>query len=266
MPTLSIRGASIHYEDEGQGDPTLLLVHGLMLAGESFAQQRRAFRGDHRVVTPDLRGQGRSEMTRVGLDLDSLAADLVALIEALDCGPCHVVGFSMGAFIALRLGARRPDLVRSLTLIGPSAQAEDPAKMTRYRVMILLAGLLGVRPIAGRLMEILFGRTFRTSPDRATELARWRRAVERLPRSIRHAARASAHRASIEHELEAIVAPTLVVSGEEDTAVPGEVARGVHHGIVGSRFVGLPDTGHAVMIEQPERFNTLLRSFLESVR
>lgn len=262
MPTLALNGARLHYALHGDGPETLVFVHGLMLASESWHHQVEAFRDRYRVLTFDLRGQGRSEMTPDGLDLDSLAADTATLIGTLVAGPCHLVGFSMGSFVAMRVAARHPDLVRTLTLIGPSAEAEEPDNLPRYRLLIRLVTLFGPGIAIGALMKILFGDTFLKDPAARPVRAHWKRYLRRLPRTLARAAAASAGRAAITGKLAAITAPTLVVSGTEDRPVSPAKARAVADAIAGARFVALQDTGHAVMLERPAAFNALLADFL----
>jgi len=262
MPKLNIRGADLHYSIAGTGPQTIVFIHGLMLASESWHHQVAAFRDRYRVVTFDLRGQGRSDKTTEGLDLDSLALDVVALIGALNLGPCHLVGFSMGTFIAMRVAVLAPEMLETLTLIGPSAEAEDPARMPRYRALIALVRVLGARPFVRPLLKILFGDTFLNHPARRFEVARWRGYLRDLPRSLHRAAAASAHRRGIVGSLGRIVTPTLVVSGAEDRPIPTAKAQAVADGIAGARMLVVPATGHAVMLERPEVFNAALDGFL----
>lgn len=266
MPNITVNQARIHYDITGDGPQTILFIHGLLLASESWEKQRDFFSSTHRVVTFDLRGQGRSEHTRDHLDLDSLADDAIALIESLHLGPCHLVGFSMGAFIALRIAARRPDLVRSQMLIGASADAEERSNAPRYAVMIALVTAFGPKPIAGRLMRILFGDTFLTDPTRRAEREQWLGIVTGLPRSTARAARASALRGAIWNELPAIVAPTMVISGAEDRPVKPHQGKALADAIAGAVFVPVPGTGHAVMIERPELCNTLLSDWMAAAQ
>ena len=266
MPDITIHGARLHYNVTGSGPETILFVHGLMLPSESWERQRDFFSRTHRVVTFDLRGQGRSERTRDRLDLDSITEDTISLIETLKIHPCHVTGFSMGAFIALRLAARRPDLVRSLILIGASADSEEPGNVPRYTMMIALVMAFGTRPIADRLMRILFGDTFLADPAHLPERIRWRAIIEGLPRSIARAALGSASRKAIWGELGKISAPTLVISGTEDRPVRPSQSKALADVIVGAVFVPVPDTGHAVMIERPEVCNKLMRDWINFAR
>lgn len=237
-----------------------------MLASDSWEAQRDHFAKTHRVITFDLRGQGRSEHTKGGLGLDSLAEDAADLLRRTAPDGAHVVGFSMGASIALRLGARHPGLVHSLTLIGVSADAESWAKMPSYAAMIALVSLAGVGPVAPRMMQILFGRSILADPARADMIARWRAVVDALPKSIVRAAAASAMRGSVLDELGAVTAPVLVISGEEDHPVPLHHQRAVAAAIAGAQIDVVPATGHAVMIERPDWFNARLAGFLEMAR
>ena len=266
MPDITIRGARLHYDVTGEGPETILFIHGLMLASESWQAQRDHFAQAHRVITYDLRGQGRSEHTRGGLGLDSLAEDAAALLGELAPEGAHVVGFSMGAFIALRLGARHPALVRSLTLVGVSADAESRRKLPAYAAMIALVSLAGVGPFAPRMMQILFGRSILADPTRGPLIARWRAVVDALPKSILRAATASALRGSVRAEIGAIAAPTLVIAGGEDHPVPVPHQRAVAAAIAGALIEVVPDTGHAVMIEQPGWFNARLAAHLAASR
>jgi pimeloyl-ACP methyl ester carboxylesterase len=265
MTHLQINGAWLFVEDTGGIGAPVLFIHGLMLPSTSWHAQAEHFRKTHRVITYDLRGQGRSEMTPDGLDLDNLAQDAAALIDKLGLDRVHVVAFSMGTFIALRLAARRPDLVRSLTLIGPSADAEERSNLPRYKALIAFVWLFGPSLASGPLMKILFGNTFLADPAASTIREHWRAVLRGLPRTLSRAAAASAGRQAIRDLLPAITAPTLIVSGTEDRPISPERATRVHHGIAGSRFVSVPATGHAVMIERPDDFNTLLERFLREV-
>lgn len=263
MPNININGAVLHHEDVGTGPETILFVHGLMLASESFAAQQEAFRDHYRIITFDLRGQGRSERTRERLDMDSLAEDTVALITALGLRRVHLVGFSMGSFIAMRVAARHPSLVTSLTLIGPSAEAEESSKLPGYTLLIQFVRWFGPRWIAPQLMKILFGETFMRSADQVIARDRWLGYLKALPRDLHRAASASASRRSITNELSRITAPTLVVSGEEDRPVDPEKAFRVHERIAGSKFLAFPRTGHAVMLERVSDFNQILAKFVQ---
>lgn len=258
MPDILIRKAHLHYTVTGTGPETIILVHGLMLASPSWHHQVAHLSRTHRVITFDLRGQGASEKTRDGLDLDSLAEDTATLIRTLAPQGAHLVGFSMGSFVALRVAARHPDLVRTLALIGPSGEAEDPRNRWRYKVLIGLVSVFGPRVAIGPMMKILFGDSFLADPAQTPVLDHWRRYLRALPRSLVRAAAASAARGAIMAELASITAPTLVISGTEDRPIPPLHARRVADAIPGAVFLPVAGAGHAVMLERPDLVNAAL--------
>jgi non-heme chloroperoxidase len=109
----------IHYEDHGSGQP-VMLIHGYPLNGASWEKQERLLlQGDHRVITYDRRGFGKSSQPTVGYDYDTFAADLNALLEQLDLTDVVLVGFSMGTGeVARYLGTYGSARVAKAVLIG----------------------------------------------------------------------------------------------------------------------------------------------------
>src|SRR5260370_22859450 len=123
MPRLQVEGAELHYQDTGRG-PALVFSHGLLWSSSMFRFQIAALRDRYRCVAFDFRGQGQSEVTRKGYDMDTLARDAAQLIEKLGAAPAHFVGLSMGGFIGMRLAARRGELLRSPGLFVTAGEHE----------------------------------------------------------------------------------------------------------------------------------------------
>src|SRR5260370_36175385 len=101
--------------------------------------------------------------------METLYEDAAALIEALDCAPCHFVGLSMGGFIAMRLAARRPDLVKSLVLLETSPDPEPAENIPKYRQLTFIARWLGLGLVVDRVMPIMFDQKFLNDPARAAQ-------------------------------------------------------------------------------------------------
>ncbi len=95
MPFLTINGARLHYDDEGDGPQTIIFSHGLLFSGKMFAAQVAALKDRYRCITFDHRGQGQSEVTESEYDIDALTGDAAQLIEKLEIAPYHFVGLSM---------------------------------------------------------------------------------------------------------------------------------------------------------------------------
>lgn len=269
MPHIHVNGANLWYEEHGTGPEAVVFAHGLLWSGRMFDVQVAALADRYRCITFDFRGQGRSEVTAGGYDMETLSDDAAALIEALGCAPCHFVGLSMGGFIGMRLTARRPELIRSLVLMETSADPEPAENVPRYRMLggvVRVLGRLGMRLVMGRVMRIMFSRTFLADPAREAERRIWReRGMDNHPRGINLALQGVIERKPVYGELGRIAVPTLVMVGDEDVATVPAKAERIHAAIPGSRLVVIPGAGHTSSVEQPAFVNAALEEFLGSV-
>jgi pimeloyl-ACP methyl ester carboxylesterase len=260
-------GVELAVEDSGEGGSTVLFSHGLLYSLRMWDAQIAALRSRFRCVAYDHRGQGESESAPTGLDMDTLADDAVALIESLRIGPVHFVGMSMGGFVAMRVAARRPELVRSLVLVDTSAGPEPAENIPRYRRLEWVARWFGTWPVAGRVEAIMHGASARKDPARAADLRVWR---ERLIRAdaivMNRAVEGVLTRQSALPLLSRIRCPTLVMVGEEDVATVPARSEELAAGIAGARLVRIPRAGHMSPIDAPEVVTTELRTFLEAQR
>jgi pimeloyl-ACP methyl ester carboxylesterase len=110
-------GVALYYEDVGQGEPPILLVHGWMCDHTYFAPQAERFAPDHRVVSVDLRGHGRSDKPEQDYTMAGFADDLAWLCGELGLTRPVVIGHSMGGVIALELAARHPELPAAIVAV-----------------------------------------------------------------------------------------------------------------------------------------------------
>jgi pimeloyl-ACP methyl ester carboxylesterase len=268
MPTLQVNDTSLHYEDSGPGSSgqTIVFSHGLLWNTALFEPQARRLQQTYRCVRYDHRGQGRSaDSDRRSIDMGTLTADAVALLDKLIGEPVHFVGLSMGGFVGMRIAARRPELLRSLTLMDTTAEPEPDENILRYRLMSAAARRVGVRPLAGQVMPILFGKTPLADPAREHDRARWREQLLANRRSVWRAVNGVLERESVTAELERITAPTLVLVGSEDVATGVHGAEGIQRGIRDSKLVVVPDAGHSAPVEQPEAVTHALEEFLSGL-
>ena len=100
MPMLTVNGASLYYEEQGSGPGAIVFAHGCLLSCRMFDAQVAALKERYRCVAFDFRGQGQSDTTRAGYDMDTLTEDAAALIRQRGLAPCHWVGSSMGSSAA----------------------------------------------------------------------------------------------------------------------------------------------------------------------
>ena len=120
MATIPVNGIDMYYESQGDGE-SLVLLHGAFNNHGWWALMAPALATSYRVVTCDLRGHGTTPIGKERVRFADHVADVGALIDGLDLAPAHLVGYSLGATIALRLATERPELVASVCAHEPGA-------------------------------------------------------------------------------------------------------------------------------------------------
>ena len=264
MPEIDVNGARLNFVDEGSGPETIVFSHGLLFSSAMFRAQIDAFKDRYRCIAYDHRGQGGSAVTADGYDIDTLSADAAALIEALDAGPCHFVGLSMGGFVGMRLALRRPELLRSLTLIETSAEAEPRENVGRYNLLNFIARWFGLSLVMGKVMPIMFSQTFLADPGRATERKHWRKQIIGNDRiGITRAVRGVVDRQGVDDQIDKIATRTLIIVGEEDVATVPVKSERMHAAIPGSALIRIPRAGQSSTIEEPAAVIAAMAAFLE---
>jgi pimeloyl-ACP methyl ester carboxylesterase len=262
---MEINGVNISYTDTGQGTP-IVFSHGLLMSGEMFRAQISRLKDRYRCISYDHRGQGGSEVTGDGYDMETLTSDAAALIEKLDAGPCHFVGLSMGGFVGMRLAARHPELIRSLVLLETSADPEPAENVTKYRRLNFIARWFGLGLVINQVMPIMFGTTFMNDPARAADRKEWsRRIVGNHRIGITRAVKGVIERKGVFDELGAITCPTLVAVGDEDVATVAEKSVRMVGAIKGAVLERIPNAGHSSTIEQPDFVSDLVERFLAPI-
>lgn len=267
MPTIQVNGVELFYKVTGSGPETIVFAHGLLMDHAMFEPQRVAFDGRYRVIAYDHRGQGQSSDPGHGHDMDTLTQDAAALIQALNAAPCHFAGLSMGGFVGMRLAARHPELVRSLTLMHTGAQKEAASSRLRYGFLAQLVKVVGTSPFTGIAVKELFGRTTRTSGEQVKRamLGAWTDKLRRRPKNIAHSILAVMNRSEFSAaELAAIRCATLVIAGEDDTAQPPANQQRLAAAIPNARLVRIPGAGHSSTLEQPQAVIAAMRELLAS--
>jgi 3-oxoadipate enol-lactonase len=265
MPNLQVNGAEIYFEEHGAGPETIVFAHVLLLSGRVFDPQVKALQDRFRCITFDFRGQGQSQVTDSGYDIDTLTADAAGIIEALQCAPCHFVGLSMGGFAGLRLAIRRPALLKSLVLLASWADPELKQDVRRYRLMAFIARWFGTKVVVDRVMPMMFGEKFLNDPARTKEREEWRaRLIANDRIGVTRAVEGMMTRQGVYDQLDKITIPTLIVVGAQDAMCPPAQAERMHAGIPGSKLVMIPGAGHMSTIEEPAAVNRALEEFLDS--
>jgi 3-oxoadipate enol-lactonase len=267
MPMIDVNGTSLYYEDTGPGSTgeTIAFSHGLLWGTEQFAPQIDALRGRYRCIAWDHRGQGKSAADyRHTIGIELVWQDAVALLEQLGVSNVHFAGLSMGGFVAMRMAARRPDLVKKLILIETSYDPEPLENVGRYRLLTTVYRTIGPRVVQSKVGSIMLGKTIFGDPDRKADVSRFLRLMTRR-RDVWKAVNGVIDRAGIApSELSRIAVPTLVIVGDEDVATPLAKAERVAAAIRGTTLVRVPRAGHSSTVEEPVAVTAAIEEFLES--
>jgi 3-oxoadipate enol-lactonase len=265
---MRVRGADLFVADSSGGGEPILFLHGFLFDGRQYEAQVDALSDRFRCVTLDFRGQGRSGPARGGYQIEQLTSDVLTVIRRLDIAPVHLVGLSMGGFVGLRIAARVPGVLRSLTLLNTSAAAHARTKFPKQLALGAVARFAGVSlPVIRSGVEgEMYGEAFRTDPARTAELEVWRQRWARVDRAaLVQTLHGFMVRPDVRDELGEVTVPTLVVAGGADASLPAHYSREIHSLIAGSRYVELPGVGHSSPVEDPDGVTRALTEFLDEV-
>jgi pimeloyl-ACP methyl ester carboxylesterase len=248
MARLAANGLEIGYDVHGEGPP-LLMLHSASSSGrEDFAAQLPLLRRSFTCYLPDARGHATTRWDAAdGFRYDWLVDDLEAFADALDLRTFHLLGFSMGAATALQFGARRPERLLSLVVVGISPRREPRTSVAR------------------RMMDPAY---IKRDPRWAADLARrhdrvqgpgaWERLMPAIARDV------AEQRLLEPADLIRIDAPALVVVGDRDPFVPVDQAWALKRQLPDARLFVAPDCGHEVPSRRTALFNEAVAGFYRS--
>jgi len=270
MPTVDADGARLAYAEHGEGDP-VLLVCGLGQPASSweFSILPGLVAAGYRVVTFDNLGVGDSDDPPDLYTVAEMSADTAELIDELDLAPCHVVGYSLGSWIAELLGVR-PDLVRSIVCMGGLNASTEWEKVSCAYGRDLAALDVPLPPQQG-VMELLpylprrvlqdneqvrvFVELFGSDPPwpNPGRLAQWT------------AAALWTQRPDPVGQWESIAVPCLAVAFEHDIDSPPAYAREAIAHVPDGRLVEIPDTTHLGPFEASDAVVAALTDFFTTL-
>jgi pimeloyl-ACP methyl ester carboxylesterase len=252
---IEVNGTNLFVQDTGEEDlPVVLCLHSLFLDGRMFDGFVEAAAGQFRVVRPDFRGQGRSDLDAVDLiHLDTLVDDMLELIEKLGLKDINLLAQSMGGDVGFRLVAHQQELFRRMAVVGSSARSEPADQLDTFREWTDNVGEQGfVGDTLEETMAIMFGETTRNDPDNAEFMELWRDRITAVPRRLRPAMAGVIERESALDLLPQITIPVLIFSGREDLPRPPEWSDEVAERLPNAELFRLEKIGHSPTLEAPE--------------
>jgi 3-oxoadipate enol-lactonase len=263
MKRLRSDDADIFYEVRGTGPPVVLL-HPFPCDHEFWNPAAAALDSRYRLILPDLRGHGDSEIGEGAALMQKHASDIARVLDTAGVGKAVFVGCSIGGYILFEIWRRFRERVAALALCDTRPQA-DTAEARANRLRAAAAVLeQGTEPFLDSMIPKLMGRTtVATRPDLVDGAQAMMRRMS--AEDINLVQRGMAERSDSVADLKTINVPTLIVIGEEDvlsTVADGEL---MQQNIAGSVLKVIPKAGHYAPWEQPEAVGMVLRQFLDSV-
>lgn len=261
------RGVDLHVERTGSGPPVILL-HGFTGDATTMRGLAQRLESDAEVIVGDLVGHGRScsPVDEEDYSVDAMAAQVAAIGEKSLSLPFHLVGYSMGGRVALTLACRRPELLRSLTLIGASAGLADESERADRRTsdnrLAESIEIDGLETFVDRWMAMpLFSTQSRLGDDFlvAARSQRLRNSAAGLIRSLRAAGTGSM--VPLHDDLPRCSVPTVFVVGAEDRKFTG-IAAELAALMPTAEVAVIEGAGHAVHLEQPDEVAAVVRTQL----
>lgn len=263
MPKIKTNNTSLYYETRGDGE-SLLLIPGLGSDSASWAGACEKLARHFRVIAIDNRGSGRSDVPTARYSIRDMADDAAGILDHLRIKRCHVLGHSMGGYIAQELAIRYPERVGKLVL-------EATAPVSSARNTMLLTDLLtrferdhDTEALVRSWAYWLFSpKTF----ERKNYVATFIQEASVHP----YAQSAAGFRGQIDaiasfdarRSIKRIKTKTLVIIGADDILIYPAESMELVAGIRGSIFERMPETGHCVHIEDPDAFASKVVRFLK---
>src|SRR3954449_4777425 len=270
--TVDVGSDRIAYVELGEGDPPVLLLHGLGGNWTAWLQTLPAVAREHRVVAVDLPGFGASAPGSDGISIPGYARTIERFCERLGLEEVVVAGSSLGGWVAAELALRAPERVRGLVLIDAAGMV--PTRAERLKSVSMMRGAELGAPLAPRFRAAIAARPrLRKLALKYTVADPKRLAADLVLMALPAApdpgfgpAFVAARRSWSDawcDQLTEIERPTLIVWGEQDALLPLRHAREWARRIRGSELRVIPGAGHLPMLERPVLVNPILRRFLD---
>jgi pimeloyl-ACP methyl ester carboxylesterase len=264
-------GIELYYEETGSGTP-IVFVHEFAGDHRSWEPQMRYFGQRYRAITYAARGYPPSDIPESPSFYNQARAadDILSVMDHLGIEKAHIVGLSMGGFATLHFGFRHPARALSLTVAGCGYGAE-PGQRERFK-----AEAAAIAEALLRDGMAAFAARYAYGPTRVQfENKNPRGFAEFAAQLAEHSALGSANTQlgcqaerpslyDLVDQMTALTVPTLVLTGDEDTAClqPGILMK---QNIPTSALSVMPNCGHTINIEDPDQFNLLVGNFLTQV-
>jgi 3-oxoadipate enol-lactonase len=255
--------AEIAYRVLGEG-PAVLLLHPFPVNHEFWLPVAETLSPRYRVILPDLRGHGDSEIGDGPATMEKHAADIFRVMDDAEVGRAPLIGVSIGGYALFEFWRKHRERVTALGLCNTKAPADGAeARAARLQAANDVTER-GTEPFFESMIPRLLGKSTREHrPDLVQGALRMMRTMS--PEDVAQVQRGTAERPDSIDTLKTINVPTVLITGEEDILTGVQEAELMHQHISGSRLRVIPKAGHYSPWEQAEDASKILRGFLEGV-
>lgn len=252
----------LNYSAAGQGTPVVLL-HGFPLSSGIWHEQQQRLSDGYRVITPDLRGHGKSPAPAGVYEMELLARDVLALLDALNIDKAIILGHSMGGYVTLAAYKQAPDRFLALGLVDSQAGADtDEARQGRHKTAEKVAAE-GSKIMAEAMLPKLFAPGL---PADSPIIDQVRHMILSTPSAgIVGSLKGLAARPESGSLLPKFQIPVLILTGDKDQIIPPEKAKTMAAVIPRATLKIVENAGHMPMLEQPQATTTAIRDFLKTI-
>lgn len=254
------------HEEAGPEAPWVALVHGLGYARWGWEPVVDQLAARYRLVVIDNRGIGESDVPSGPYDTETMAGDVLAVLDDLGLARVHLVGTSLGGMIAQRVAVRAPGRADRLVLVctTPGGDVAYPLPDATIELMARMPQLPPAEALELAVHNALADRTVAERPEVARRVMEHRMAAPQEPAGWAAQAAAGAGH-DLGRGVSSIQCPTLVIHGDEDRVVDVRDAGVLGELIADSRVVVLPGLGHLLFWDDPERFVAEVVQFLSGI-
>jgi pimeloyl-ACP methyl ester carboxylesterase len=263
MQRIKSGDAEIVYQILGDG-PSVVLLHPFPANREFWLPVAQSLSTRYRLIMPDLRGHGDSDIGEGSATMAKHAADIARVMDDADVGRAPIVGISIGGYVLFEFWRQQRGRVAAVGLCNTKAPADSPEAQAGRLQAATEVMERGTEPFFQSMIPRLLGKTTReTRPDLVEGALQMMR--EMSPADVAAVQHGMAERPDSVDTLKTINVPTLLVTGDEDVLTGVNEAELMHRHIAGSELRVFPKAGHYSPWEQPEAAGRLLRQFLDGV-
>lgn len=252
---------SMAYDENGSGTP-LVFVHGYPLSRKIWDPQLKGLANVTHMLAPDLRGHGDSPAPEGANWMHDMASDIAGLMEQVSFPiPAVICGLSMGGYVTFGFYRQFAPRLSGIILAATRAGADsEEGKQARDKAAAMAREKGAAAVVEDMLPKMLSPKTYRDKPELVAQVQAIMNSVpaETMVADLM----GMRERVDATVTLEEIDLPVLILHGADDRLIPVKEAEKMHNLIRRSKLEIIPEAGHLLNMEQPERFNAAVEQFL----